>query len=90
MDGRAVQLSAHEPTETQTRRPEARAHDMSRRRIARRYAVAGSFVVSYRQERGLWFVVRPDRAGRLRRAILPPFRSVCGAISAAHRLPPKR
>jgi len=60
-----------------------------RRKIAQRYPAAGSVIVTYRQEPGLWYVVRPDRLGRLRRAILPPFRSLPAAIVEAYHLPPK-
>jgi hypothetical protein len=60
-----------------------------RRKIAQRYHVAGSVIVTYRQEPGLWYVTRPDTLGRLRRAILPPFRSLGAAIVEAYRLPPR-
>jgi len=63
---------------------------MTRRRtIARRYESCGSSIVTYRQEPGLWYVVRPDSLGRLRRAILPPFRSLPAAIVEAYHLPPR-
>ena len=62
---------------------------MTRRRtIARRYESCGSSIVTYRQEPGLWYVVRPDSLGRLRRAILPPFRSLPAAIVEAYHFPP--
>jgi hypothetical protein len=60
----------------------------SHRTIARRYAVPGGpfVVINYRQEPHRWCVTRPDTLGRLRRAILPPFRSYGAAVLAAIQL----
>lgn len=60
---------------------------MTRRRIARRHPVRGAVLVTYRHEPARWYVTRPTRAGHLRRAILPPFRSLGAALVEAHRLP---
>ena len=59
---------------------------MSRRKIAHREHVRGAVLVTYRLEPGHWYVTRPNRAGALRRAILPPFRSYGAALMAAHHL----
>jgi len=67
----------------------------ARRKIYTRYTVpntGGLVVVNHRQTRHDWYVCRPDTLGRLRRAILPPFRSYGDAVIAAcylPRLPPK-
>lgn len=60
---------------------------MTRRTIARAYPVPPLRVVTYRQARGLWWIV--DRRGR---RIGPPYASPGGAIAAAHHLarPPPR
>jgi hypothetical protein len=62
----------------------------ARRKILTRYTVpntGGLVVVNHRQTKHDWYVCRPDALGRLRRAILPPFRSYGSAVLAAHYLP---
>lgn len=68
----------------------------ARRKILSRYEVpntGGLVVVNHRQTKHDWYVCKPDTLGRLRRAILPPFRCYGSAVIAAHYLPrppPKR
>jgi len=63
---------------------------MSRRKILRRYPLtSGLVIINHRHTRHEWYVTRADRAGRLRRVILPPFRSAGAArLAAAYDHPP--